>query len=271
MTFLRLEDKTFVVLGVSNKKSVGFHCGRVLEEEGARVVYVAHTDARRAELRRVLPDRKILVCDVAERGQIDRLGAQIAEEDAPIDGFVHSIAFARYAEGLRPFHDTGREDALEAFQISCHSLVELASALKSSMTPDASVVALSISTTRMAAENYGYMAPIKAALDSTVVFLAKSFSAFSRIRFNTVNAGLLKTRSSAGIPGYVDSYLFAEQATLRKKGLATREVADAVAFLLSSRSSGINAQHVVVDAGMSVNYFDREIVRGTIRGPKSKT
>jgi enoyl-[acyl-carrier protein] reductase I len=113
----------------------------------------------------------------------------------------------------------------------------------------------------MAAENYGYMAPIKAALDSSVCFLAKSFSQFSKIRFNAVCPGLLKTSASAGIPGYIDSYLHAEQATLRKQAVQTEEVANAVAFLLSPRSSGINAQGLVIDAGMGINYFDAELVR----------
>ena len=129
------------------------------------------------------------------------------------------------------------------------------------LTPDASVVTISISTTRMAAENYGYMAPIKAALESSVVFLAKSFSEFSRVRFNSIGPSLLKTSASAGIPGYVDSYLFAEKVIPRKSALQTEEVANVAAFLLSPRSSGINAQHLVVDAGMAMNYFDREIVR----------
>ncbi len=102
-----------------------------------------------------------------------------------------------------------------------------------------------------------------------VVFLAKSFSEFSRVRFNAVAPSLLKTSASAGIPGYVDSYLFAEQATLRKRAVETEEVANVAAFLLSRRSSGINAQCVVVDAGMSTNYFDREIVRKTLRSEKS--
>jgi enoyl-[acyl-carrier protein] reductase I len=112
----------------------------------------------------------------------------------------------------------------------------------------------------MAAENYGYMAPIKAALDSSVVFLAKSFSAFSEIRFNSVAPSLLKTSSSAGIPGYIDSYLYAERVTLRKKAVHTEEVANVAAFLLSDASSGINAQKVVVDAGMGVNYFDQTLI-----------
>ena len=77
---------------------------------------------------------------------------------------------------------------------------------------------------------------------------------------------MLKTSASAGIPGYVDAYLYAEQATLRKQAVATEEVANVAAFLLSRRSSGINAQTIVVDAGMSVNYFDRELVRRSIDG-----
>jgi enoyl-[acyl-carrier protein] reductase I len=118
----------------------------------------------------------------------------------------------------------------------------------------------------MAVESYGYMAPAKAALDSSVVFLAKSFSRFSKVRFNAVRAGLLKTASSAGIPGYVDNYLFAEHATLRKESLTTQEVADVAVFLLSERSSGINGQGIVVDAGMFCNYFDADIVKHVVRG-----
>ena len=117
----------------------------------------------------------------------------------------------------------------------------------------------------MAAENYGYMAPAKAALDSSVCFLAKSFSSFSNVRFNSVNAGLLKTSASAGIPGYVDSYLHAEELTLRKEALKTQEVANAVVFLLGECSSGINAQGIVLDAGMAINYFDKDIVRKSRR------
>jgi len=122
------------------------------------------------------------------------------------------------------------------------------------------VVTISISTTTMASENYGFMAPVKAALDSSLAFLAKSFSKFSEVRFNSVAPGLLKTSASAGIPGYVDSYLFAEKVIPRGRAIETREAADAACFLLSPRSSGINAQRVVIDAGMAINYFDNEII-----------
>jgi enoyl-[acyl-carrier protein] reductase I len=93
-----------------------------------------------------------------------------------------------------------------------------------------------------------------------LAFLAKSFSQFSQIRFNAVAPGLLKTSASAGIPGYVDSYLYAERVIPRGKAVQTQEAANTAAFLLSPRSSGINAQTIVVDAGMSINYFDAAII-----------
>ena len=82
---------------------------------------------------------------------------------------------------------------------------------------------------------------------------------------NAVCAGPLKTSASAGIPGYVNNYLFAEQLTLRKAALKTEEVANTLIFLLSPVSSGINATGIVVDAGMSCNYFDQDVVNKAMR------
>ena len=265
MAFLQLAGKTVVVFGVANKKSVAFAVGRVLQAEGANVIYVVHTERRKEEILPLVETAAVHVCDVERSGDIRRVAGEIGDKQDTIHGLVHSIAFANYRDGMRPFYETPREDFLQAIQISCHSLIEISRAFKGLFAADASVVTISISSTTMAAENYGYMAPVKAALDSSIVFLAKSFSAESRVRFNAVCAGLLKTSSSAGIPGYVESYLFAEQATLRKKALLTSEVADTAAFLLSPRSSGINGQRVVVDAGMGLNYFDKEIVSRAMR------
>ena len=86
------------------------------------------------------------------------------------------------------------------------------------------------------------------------------------MRFNAVAPGLLKTSASAGIPGYVESYLYAEEVIPRKRAVGTEEAANrSPSFLLSPRSSGINAQRIVVDAGMSINYFDRDLVRRAMR------
>ena len=258
--FLQLAGKTIVVTGVANRKSVAYHIAKTLEDAGARVIYVVRSPARRESLSKLLNERELLVCDVEYPDQIEQLRADLAAKQVPLDGLVHSIAFADYEGGMKPFHETGKAQFLRAFDISCYSLIALSNALKSLFEPTASVVALSISTTRMASENYGYMAPIKAALDSSLAFLTKSFSRFSQVRFNAVGPGLLKTSASAGIPGYVDSYLYAERVIPRHRAVQTQEAADVAVFLLSPRSSGIQAQTLVVDAGMSINYFDTELM-----------
>jgi enoyl-[acyl-carrier protein] reductase I len=260
MDFLQLAGKPILVCGVANRKSVAYFIARTLEEAGARVLYVVRDAALRESVAKLAGAAEVLVCDVEQPAQIEGLGRALAERGVRLHGLVHSIAFADYAGGWKPFHETGKREFLQALDISCYSLIALSNALKDVLDPDASVVTISISTTRMASENYGYMAPIKAALDSSLAFLAKSFSKFSRVRFNAVAPGLLKTSASAGIPGYVDSYLYAEQVIPRKQAVQTQEAANVAAFLLSPRSSGINAQSVVVDAGMSINYFDSQIV-----------
>lgn len=265
MDFLGIGGKTFLVFGVANKKSVAFFVGKVLEESGANVVYVVRSNERKESVSRILPGKDVFICDVERQEEIEKLAYDISQKYKKFDGIVHSIAFANYEEGLKPFHETKKRDFLQAVDISCYSLINISNLFKDLLDEKASVVTISISTTKMAAEAYGYMAPVKAALDSTICFLAKSFSSFSQIRFNSVNAGLLKTSASAGIPGYVDYYLFAEQMVLRKKPLATKEVANTVAFLLSDRSSGINAQGIIVDCGMSTNCFDRDIINRAMR------
>lgn len=257
--WLGLDGRTFVIMGLKNKKSVAWHVAKQLMEVGAACIFVVRTEERREDVKKLTGDAPVHICDVRDEEAIQALGAAIGKQHGEVHGLVHSVAFANYSDGWKPFHETRKDDFLEATGISAFSLVQVSNALKDSFTDDAAVVTISISTTTMAAENYGYMAPIKAALDSSVVFLAKSFSAFSRVRFNGVRAGLLKTSSSAGIPGYVDSWLHAEKATLRKAGLKTEEVAATTLFLLSPRSSGINGQGLVVDAGMGSNFFDAEL------------
>lgn len=265
MDFLQLTEKRILLFGVANRKSVAYQIGRVLAEAGAECVYVVQNETIRQSVAKLLGEADIFVCDVEKDAEIARLREELQVRYGRFHGLVHSIAYADYSGGMKPFHETPKGAFLQAMDISCYSLIALSRALADLLDPDASVVTISISTTTMASENYGYMAPIKAALDASLAFLAKSFSQFSRVRFNAVAPGLLKTSASAGIPGYVDAYLYAEQVIPRKEAVRTEEVAHAAAFLLSPRSSGINAQRLVIDAGMAINYFDRELVRRAMR------
>ena len=264
--FLQLTGKTFLVFGVANRKSVAWFVAKTLEEQGATVIYSVRSEARRKSLEAQLAGRSVFLCDVEKPGEVERLAREVAAAgQAPLHGIVHSIAFANYSEGFKPFHETKRGDFLQATAVSAFSLIEVARAFKPYLAPDASVVTIGISSLLVTPDNYGYMGPIKAALESCARFLAKSFSAGSEVRFNVLGSGPLKTSASAGIPGYLESYLYAEKLTFRKRNLDTQEVANVAVFLLSERSSGLNGTSLVVDAGLGSNYFDKEIIRLAMR------
>lgn len=258
MSFLNLENKTFLITGVANKKSVAYFSAKTLQDNGADLIFTVQNNEIKEKISKLFPDKKIFILDVENTESVSGLGKELMAQNVKLNGFLHSIAFANYSEGIKPFHETKLEDYLQASNISCFSLVALSNSLKQVLEKDASVVTISISSTK--ATNYGYMGPIKASLDAAVLFLAKSFASDTKVRFNAVCSGPLKTSASAGIPGYIDNYLFAEQLTMRHQALETQEVANSVVFLLSPASSGINASGMVVDAGMSSNYFDESVV-----------
>ena len=75
----------------------------------------------------------------------------------------------------------------------------------------------------------------------------------SEVRFNSVNA-VAKQVHLLEYP-VIWLVLYAEKLTFRKDPSKQRKLPLGT-FLLSERSSGINGQGIVVDAGMGLNYFD---------------
>jgi enoyl-[acyl-carrier protein] reductase I len=259
MSFLNLTGKTFFIQGIANKKSVAYFTAKTMIAEGGIVILAVQKEEQLESVQALLPGSRVFVCDVENKHDIEKLPSMIGTD---LHGYLHSLAFADFSEGVKPFHETKREHYLQAAQISAFSFTEVTNAIKDLLVEGASVATISISSTR--ATSYGYLGPIKAMLEASVPFLAKSLSD-KKIRVNAIGAGPLKTSASAGIPDYIDNYLYSEELTLRKENLHTQEVANTAAFLLSDRSSGINATTVIVDAGMSANYFDQEIVKGFVR------
>lgn len=269
MSFLGLSGQTILVMGLSSRRSVAWHIGRILEAEGARVLYGVHREERLRELGKLLDGRPAVLCDVEQEAEIAALPERVRRLAPNLDGLVHSIAYANYSGGSASFDQAARNDFLQSVQVSAFSVVEMVRALDGLLSAEAAVVAISISSLEVTAPTYGYLSPVKAALEGCMRNLAKAYSGRTRRRFNCVAAGPIKTRASAGIPHFLENFLHAEQLTMRKQNLSTDEVANAAVFLLSPRSSGINGQRLVVNAGMDLNYFDEGIVGKTTRADPS--
>ncbi|MBF0537624.1 MAG: SDR family oxidoreductase [Nitrospirae bacterium] len=265
MSFLGLDNKTIVVFGVRNKKSIAYHTATLLQQEGAQCLFVVRDEAIKAKVSQLFPNNDIFLCDVKDQRSIEDLYISISSRYQKIDGMLHAIAFANISSNYGSFHEMNKNDFLEAIDISCFSLTNLANTFKGLFNTEASVVTLSVPFTRIAVECYGYMAPVKAALESSVVYLAKSFSNFSNVRFNVVASGFLKTTSAAGVPGFVANYIYSEKTNFRKRALDVSEIADVIVYLLSKRSTAINGQIIVSDAGTMLNPYDKEILDALLK------
>src|SRR5258706_4123717 len=105
MDYLGLTGKSFLAFGVANKKSVAWHVGKSLKECGASVAYVVRNAERRESVAKLLAGSDIHVCDVEHPEQIERLREELAAKGTKFDGLLHSIGFADYSDGMKPFHD----------------------------------------------------------------------------------------------------------------------------------------------------------------------
>ena len=110
MSFLGLTGKTYLVLGVANKKSVAWHVAKTLESEGAKVVYSVRSQARLDSLKGLLDGKPVYLCDLEHEAQTQQLAAAVGREHGPLDGVLHSVAFANFSKGMQPFHETVRAE-----------------------------------------------------------------------------------------------------------------------------------------------------------------
>ena len=122
--YLGIAQKTFLVFGVANKRSVAWHIARSLEEQGARVIYSVRSESRKKSLETLLAGKTVYICDVEHEGSISKLASEVrASNCGKLDGIVHSIAFANYSTGMKPFHETLKADFLQASAISAFSII----------------------------------------------------------------------------------------------------------------------------------------------------
>jgi enoyl-[acyl-carrier protein] reductase I len=192
----------------------------------------------------------ILPCDVTNDGEIDAAYAAIAAKHGGVDFLVHAVAFAEREDLARPFYETSREGFAKALDISAFSLVALTRRAVPMMEArgGGSIITLSYLGATRAFVNYNVMGVAKAALESTVRYLAADLGP-KGIRVNAISAGPIKTLAASGVSGF-SSILqtYRDRAPLRRTVEAS-EVADAAIFLLGPAGRAVTAEVLMVDGG----------------------
>jgi len=254
-----LSGKHGLIVGVANKRSIAWAIAQAAAAEGARLA-LTYPSERLAENVRELAEKLenplLAPCDVASDQQIADLAATIDKEFGGLDFFVHGAAFAPQHELSNPFVETTREGWRIALDVSAYSLVALTRAVAPLMARrgGGSIVTLTFIGSQRVFPNYNVMGVAKAALESSVRYLAADLGP-QNIRVNAVSAGPIKTLAAAGISGFSSILqVYRERAPLRKN-TETSEVADAAMFLIGQAGRGVTGEILTVDGGFHVTGF----------------
>jgi enoyl-[acyl-carrier protein] reductase I len=249
-----LEDKTAIVLGVANHRSIAWGIAQELGARGARLVLTYQGDRFKGTLEKLVAEagwKNVLLvpCDVTDDAQMDACFETVKQECGSLDMLAHCIAFANREDLEGQFRDTPREGWRVALEVSAYSLVALAKRAVPLMAGRAgSMIALSYLAAERAVPNYNVMGSAKAALEQCVRQLALELGPLN-IRVNCVSAGPIATLSARGIAGF--THMLADQAakTPLKRTVTLEDISRSSYYLLSDLSSGVTGETVHVDCG----------------------
>lgn len=253
---LSLEGKTFIVMGVANKRSIAWGIARSLHQAGARLIFTygrERTEKSCRELADSLDAEHTLIykCDVTNDEEIAKCFAAIKEEVGVIHGIAHCIAFANTEDLKGEYMNTTRENFLLAQNVSSYSLTAVAKAARGLMTAGGSIVTLTYLGGERAVPNYNVMGVAKASLEASVRYLAVDLGK-ENIRVNAISAGPIRTLSAKAISGFNSILNEIEEKAPLHKVTTPEEVGDTALFLFSDLSRGITGENLHVDSGYHI-------------------
>jgi enoyl-[acyl-carrier protein] reductase I len=254
-----LQGKKGLVLGVANEKSIAWGIAQAAVREGAILGfnYVGEALERRVRpLAESIEADLIEPLDVSSDRQIDEFFEKVQLAWGKLDFLVHSIAFANKASLRDRFVDTSRGDFHLALDISCYSFVALARRAVQLMEPGGSILTLSYLGAVRAVPNYNVMGVAKAALESSVRYLAADLGR-DGIRVNAISAGPIKTLAASGISGFRTFLENHENAAPLRRNVELEDVGKSALYLLSDLSSGVTGEVHYVDAGFNITTGNR--------------
>ncbi len=202
---LLLDGKTFVVMGVANKRSIAWGIARSLHAAGAKLIFTYAGERLGSSVRELAgtldPAYPVIPCDVTEDEDVARCFAQIKEQAGMIHGVAHCIAFANKEELNGDYLNVTRDGFLLAHNISAYSLTAVAKEARALVVEGGSIVTLTYLGGERASENYNVMGVAKASLDASVKYLAKDLGK-DNIRVNAISAGPIRTLSAKGVSDF---------------------------------------------------------------------
>jgi len=249
-----LTGRKALIVGVANDHSIAWGCAQAMRRAGAEIAMTYLNERARPHVEPLAKEvgaEIFLPLEVRDPAQVDGLFAGIAERWGRLDILVHSVAFAPRDALQGRVVDCPRDGFLAAMDVSCWSFLDLARRAEPLMRQGGTMMTMSYLGANEVVDNYGIMGPVKAALESSVRYVATELGP-KGIRVHAVSPGPLATRAASGIKDF-DELMTKVSARAPARRLVTiEEVGAACVFLASDYAAAMTGETLYVDGGYHI-------------------
>ena len=248
-----MAGKRGLIMGVANDHSIAWGIAKTLAAHGAELAFTYQGEGfgRRVKpLAESVGSALLLPCDVEDISSVDAVFEALKKEWGKLDFFVHAIGFSDRSELQGSYADTTRENFTRTMVISCFSFTETAKRAAALMSDGGSMITLTYGGSTRVMPNYNVMGVAKAALESSVRYLASDYGP-QNIRVNAISAGPMRTLAGAGISDSRAMFSYQKRNAPLRRTVTLDEVGGAGLYLLSELSGGVTGEIHFVDSGYS--------------------
>jgi enoyl-[acyl-carrier protein] reductase I len=249
-----MTGKRGLIMGVANDHSIAWGIAKAVAAHGARLAFTYQGDALAKRVKPLAASVNadlVMPCDVEDIASVDAVFSEIAKAWGTLDFLVHAIAFSDKSQLSGRYADTTRENFLRTMVISCFAFTEAARRAAALMPNGGAMLTLTYNGGDRAMPNYNAMGPAKAALESSVRYLAVDLGA-QKIRVNAISAGPIRTLAGAGIGDARYMFAFQQRHSPLHRGVTLEELGGAGLYLLSDLATGVTGEIHFVDSGYNV-------------------
>jgi enoyl-[acyl-carrier protein] reductase I len=249
-----MRGKRGLVMGVANDHSIAWGIAQALAEQGAELAfsYQSETLERRVRpLAESLGCDFLLECSVEEDASVATLTEALRKRWRTIDFVVHAIAHSDREELRGPYFKTTRVNFLNTLDISCFSFTKICAELQALMPEGGSLLTLTYLGSERVMPHYNVMGVAKAALESSVRYLAADFGPRG-IRVNALSCGPVKTLAAAGIGDFRLIFDWNQRNAPLRRNTTLSDVGGSAVYLLSDLGAGVTGEVLHVDGGYHI-------------------
>ena len=251
-----MKGKRGLIMGVANDHSLAWGIANKLHQNGADLAftYQGETFKKRVE---PLADTinciyNLIDCDVLNENELVDAYDFIKDKWGKIDFIVHSIAHSDKNELNGKYINTSRENFLNTLEISCFSLTNITKIFEPIINDNVSILTLTYGGSERVIPNYNIMGVAKAALESSVRYLAVDLGGRG-IRINALSAGMMRTLAGSAVKNARSMFKFAEKhKPLKDIPLNLDDIGSSGLYLISDLSRGVTGEIHYVDQGYNV-------------------